>query len=325
MSVLTPPPGHTVVQGQGTFGNGIPNINDQESATVIVTGCAHGQASLQVIAPATSPTGQPHTITTSGPVGEELTTPGTYVLTIPRLAPFHFTGPAQITTTITCGSTVQRGSFSVYIDPSGFVVDTAGHPIHGATVALFRSDLPGGPYAAVPNGSAIMAPNNRNNPSLTDVAGVFGWDVLSGYYSLVASHPGCGAAAGSGVLPVPPPATGIKLTLNCPNSTLTHAKLKKQRKGKLKLRFSVNLPGNSTIKSVFVLKKKGRKQDVSYGADVVKSNSKSGRVTVTITPKGSAAKLLHKHKHKSLQVVVTLTWESTYGAVLTKTLNATVH
>jgi hypothetical protein len=84
-----------------------------------------------------------------------------------------------------------------------------------------RSDSPGGPYVAVPQGSAIMSPSQRANPQLTSASGEFHWDVVAGYYKLQASKSGCHAPGStattvtSASYEVPPPATGLKLVLNC--------------------------------------------------------------------------------------------------------------
>ena len=89
-------------------------------------------------------------------------------------------------------------------------------------MTLLRADDAGGPYAPVPDGSSIMAPNNRSNPSTSDSAGRFGWDVLAGYYKVTASKPGCvnpdnhsETSVSTGVLTVPPPVTDVSLKLDC--------------------------------------------------------------------------------------------------------------
>ncbi|MHB8577548.1 MAG: dockerin type I domain-containing protein [Dehalococcoidia bacterium] len=62
------------------------------------------------------------------------------------------------------------------------------------------------------------APRKQQNADTTDTQGRFGWDVLAGFYKVVATKTGCTATATSttGVLTIPPPVTGLVLTLNCP-------------------------------------------------------------------------------------------------------------
>ncbi len=106
-----------------------------------------------------------------------------------------------------------------YVDPSGTVLVTDGHtiaaPLSGATVTLEQGPTLAGPFSAVPNGSAIMSPANRVNPGTTDTQGQFGWDVLAGSYEVTATSPGC-TPAGTAALAIPPPVTGLSLTITCP-------------------------------------------------------------------------------------------------------------
>jgi hypothetical protein len=78
-----------------------------------------------------------------------------------------------------------------------------------------------------------MSPTNRRNPDHTNALGVFGWDVLPGFYRISASHPGCsgvpsGTASETAVYQVPPPVDGIVIHLNCPHlkRAKTHLRLK---------------------------------------------------------------------------------------------------
>ena len=64
------------------------------------------------------------------------------------------------------------------------------------------------------------------NPETTPADGQFHWDVISDYYKVVASAPGCHAPGQAGqptvstpVLPVPPPWTGLDLVLQCAHET----------------------------------------------------------------------------------------------------------
>ncbi|HYF65187.1 MAG TPA: cellulose binding domain-containing protein, partial [Herpetosiphonaceae bacterium] len=117
---------------------------------------------------------------------------------------------------------------NVYIDPSGLVRTPEGTGIPGVTMTLFRSDSPNGPFVQVPNGSAIMAPYNRNNPDKTGTMGNFGWDVIAGYYKVRAEKAGCVSAANPGqsfvethVMTIPPPVTDLDLRLSCPGGPLS--------------------------------------------------------------------------------------------------------
>ena len=112
--------------------------------------------------------------------------------------------------------------FHAYIDPSGTVINTRGSPIAGATVTMLRGPTALGPFAALDAKDPAIQPSI--NPEVTGSDGAFHWDVLSGYYQLTASAPGCTApedparsTATSPVLPVPPPQVGLLLTLACPN------------------------------------------------------------------------------------------------------------
>jgi hypothetical protein len=89
-------------------------------------------------------------------------------------------------------------------------------------VTLYRADLASGPFDIVPSGSGVMSPANRVNPMLTDSSGLFGWDVIAGYYKVRVEKSGCSAAndhtqpyAQTEVLTIPPPVTDLRLTLYC--------------------------------------------------------------------------------------------------------------
>lgn len=213
-----PPPGTTLLPVVSTSG-GLPVVYWTSSLTLQTNACAGGTAGYQI-----SINGS---VVRSGSMAEGPT--GTYTATVAPLSPNH--GSAQVVITVTCpdGSTVSR-SFDIYIDPSGVVTSTAGQPLAGATVTLLRSDSSSGPFSAVPNGDPIMSPGNRNNPDLTDSAGQFGWDVLTGYYKVTASKPGCTSPSDptqggveSPVFLVPPPALNLTLQLRCAGPPTTTA------------------------------------------------------------------------------------------------------
>jgi Bacterial Ig-like domain (group 3) len=105
-----------------------------------------------------------------------------------------------------------------YEDPSGAIYAQTPEgpvPLPGATVTLKQSYDEAGPFVKVPPGSTIMSPANRTNPDETSADGLFGWDVLAGYYTIEASKTGC-ASQTTSVLSIPPPVSDLELTLACP-------------------------------------------------------------------------------------------------------------
>jgi Cellulose binding domain len=142
-------------------------------------------------------------------------------------APYPAHGPATVNVTTTCvngGGGVQP-VINIYIDPAGSVKDTNGKALVGVPATLYRSDTANGTFTVVPDGSTIMSPNNRKNPSKTGQQGDFSWDVSAGFYKVRAQAPGCykpGTPSQnyveSAVYQVPPPALGINLVLECPAS-----------------------------------------------------------------------------------------------------------
>ncbi|HTW07033.1 MAG TPA: IPT/TIG domain-containing protein [Acidimicrobiales bacterium] len=110
--------------------------------------------------------------------------------------------------------------FAVLIDPSGTVTDTNGNPVRGATAVLVQSPTAQGPFSVVRPASPGIEPHR--NPEVTARNGQFHWDVISDYYKVVASAPGCHApgdpnqrSVSTPVLPVPPPQVGLYLVLQC--------------------------------------------------------------------------------------------------------------
>lgn len=146
---------------------------------------------------------------------------GVFTATLEPLYPLH--GNVDVQITLDCPDGTSGGySFSLYIDPSGWVLTTRGEPIVGARVTLYRSDYPLGPFEVVPDGSTIMAPTNRTNPDHTDASGHFGWDVMAGYYVVRAEMQGCVSPddptqpyVETPVLPVPPEWLDLRLYLDC--------------------------------------------------------------------------------------------------------------
>jgi alpha-tubulin suppressor-like RCC1 family protein len=192
-----------------------PMVNWQDSLTLRTAGCAGGVASYFILSLESGTFGQ--TLAAGGMTSDGL---GNYVATIPPLYPSH--GSANVNIFIDCpdGTADQNVTFDIYIDPSGTVVDQAGRPVEGATVTLLRSDAADGPFVPVPSGSDLMSPANRVTPMTTGPTGHFGWDVVAGYYRVTAAKDGCtalggGTTASTDVLAVPPPATDLRLVLQC--------------------------------------------------------------------------------------------------------------
>ena len=145
-----------------------------------------------------------------------------------QLDPAH--GKANLLFTFNCpglGSGTS-GNIPIYIDPSGVVVNQDGRPVAGATVTLYYSPIDDtGPYSQVANGSSTMSPGNRNNPVTTGPDGTFGWDVLPGYYKVIATRPGCTGPDldSSPALTIPPAVTNLTITLQCSDTRQPVAKI----------------------------------------------------------------------------------------------------
>jgi hypothetical protein len=123
-------------------------------------------------------------------------------------------GQGLLSYVVTCpGGVVQPVvEFTVYIDPSGVVVDQFGGPVVGATVTLLRRDEVLGVYEVVPSGSVVMDSANRVNPVVTTSNGRFHWDVVDGWYKVRAELPG-GQWAETAEMQVPPERTDLVIRL----------------------------------------------------------------------------------------------------------------
>ncbi len=193
--------------------NGVPSVYFFGPFQLEYRACENAKVSYKLL--------RGTTVVSSGPMDETDEDSTLFRATVP--APdSDAIGLAQIEITVAgCGGGAGV-SFDLYIDPSGNVLDLKGRPIYGATVRLYRSDLPAGPFDLVPNGSVIMSPNNRVNADRTDANGHFGWDVIPGYYTVQAEKEGCtvpGSAtsfAETRVLEIPPPVTDLDIRLDCP-------------------------------------------------------------------------------------------------------------
>lgn len=142
---------------------------------------------------------------------------GTFTAIIPATYPDY--GDAVVSTNVprTCDVGAGTISFNLYIDPSGVVTDQYGRTVSGASVTLRRADSQDGVYSDVPDGSPLLSPANRSNPDTTDGRGFFQWDVLTGWYRVVASTPDCPAVT-TDAMQVPPARLDLLVRLSCPSA-----------------------------------------------------------------------------------------------------------
>jgi hypothetical protein len=205
--------GTSIVPSKLGVGN-VPSVYNENSLFLWTRGCQNGNASYRVV----HSNGQ---TLVSGAMPEDEDGEGNYLA---RLPPLKVPGIARVEIRVQCPDGSEQSTvfgLNIYTDPSGKVSTLSGKPIHQARVTLYRADSPTGPFEEVPNGSAIMSPDNRMNWDLTDAEGRFRWDVIDGYYRVRAEHEGCLAASGvpyveSEVLTVPPAVTDLDLRLDCP-------------------------------------------------------------------------------------------------------------
>lgn len=203
--------GPTLGWGSGT------TIHWRATLNLSAGGCPGGVATWTI----TASQGTPNT--RSGPMAEGPA--GTYSASVPPVYPTH--GSGAVTIAIDCPDPTpdEEIEFDLYIDPSGTVLEAdSNEPIPGATTVLSRSELEVGPFVDVPDGDKIMSPSNRVNPFVVDDDGLFGWDVIEGYYLVTATAPDCHAVGDpntaeviTDVLPVYPEWLGLELFLDCNN------------------------------------------------------------------------------------------------------------
>jgi Nidogen-like len=206
------PPDGTTIESIDESTNGIPVVIVGTSPRLSTSGCPDGTATFDITVDGAS--------IASGTLTESPAGSGQYSGLTGAL---NSVGDAAVSITIDCPvDPDETVAFGIYIDPSGHVRDAAGAPVVDATVELFRSATPTGPFAPVPDGSAVMSPSNRTNPDLTDADGHFGWDVVAGYYKVRASKDGCvsdadrsQAFAETHVMTIPPPVTDLDIRLYC--------------------------------------------------------------------------------------------------------------
>jgi len=207
------PAGITVIPALPPIG-GVPSVYWNTPLLLTHKGCAGGTATYQMFLDGA--------VVRNGPMLE--TPAGTYSVTLAPLHPLH--GSVQLVVTLICpdGPQLPPINFNLWIDPSGFVVNTVGAPIAAVEVSLYRSDSPDGPFELVANGSGVMSPANRVNPMKTESTGRFGWDVIAGYYRVRAAKTGCTAPGSeqafneTEVLTIPPPVTDLRIELDCGES-----------------------------------------------------------------------------------------------------------
>ena len=231
------PAGSSVDSAFAISPGGIPAVRWTDPIALRTTACAGGSVQYAVAVR--------DVVLSSGPMarGAITGTPpnavASYTATAPPTNPVF--GIATITFTVAGCADNTPIVFNIYIDPSGTVITARDRlPIAGATVRLLRSDAAAGPFSYVPDGSAIMSPSNRRTPDITNADGVFGWDVLAGFYVVHASKAGCGPTTGNyprafpgtsagslpgsypgespattPVLQIPPPALNLEIRLDC--------------------------------------------------------------------------------------------------------------
>lgn len=205
LTAPTPPPPGTTITSNGTSAAGIPSVNYAQTLQLALTGCAGTANPTYTVTLADGRVVRDHLPLTESPAGH-------FTASIAPLTPN--TGDATITTNVpaTCGGAPI--AFNVYIDPSGVVTDQWGRPVAGATATLLRSDTENGTYAAVPDGSELMSPSNRHNPSTTDQNGYFQWDVQAGWYKVTTAKTGC-TTESTPAMEVPPARIDLLIRSTC--------------------------------------------------------------------------------------------------------------
>jgi hypothetical protein len=135
-----------------------------------------------------------------------------------------FTGAASLRLIVDCPNPTddEDVAFGLYVEQLAYVRDLAGTPLPGATIIFHRAEAEAGPFAPVADGSVIMQPLNRANPSAAASDGSFAWDPMTGFYFVRAELAGCTspddpetAHVDSAVFAVPPSPPEIDLRLVC--------------------------------------------------------------------------------------------------------------
>ncbi|MGZ6909561.1 MAG: Ig-like domain-containing protein [Acidimicrobiia bacterium] len=283
----------TVLPADTTFGSSvpgqIPSVSRVVNSAVTTTACAGGSGTFTVT--------QNSATLHAGALTESPSGSGDYVGSIPPSQ-----GVVTVTLTVTCPNATQEAtSFAAaYIDPSGTVRTPKGVPVVGATVTLLASDNVAGPFVPVTNGSAVMSPANRSNPSLTGTDGSFGWDVVPGYYKVRASRAGCHdpndasiTSVDSDVLTIPPAVTDLDLRLACPTISVGDVTIGEGDASTRTAAFTVSLDEPSAVPVSVTYTLKNGTADVS--SDLVAKNGiitfKPGTNGVTTVAKTVSVKV----------------------------------
>jgi hypothetical protein len=265
-----------VTFGSSTTGE-IPSVPRGVASAVTTEACPNGAGTYLV--------NQNGGVLHSGVLVESPSGSGSYVGSIPPSF-----GVVGIVLTVTCpDATEESASFAAaYIDPSGNVRTPRGAPVAGATVTLLHAEHPADPFVPVPDGSAVMSPANRDNPSITTTDGAFGWDVVPGYYKVRAEKDGCHAPLDptvtyveSAVLTIPPEVTDLDLRLACPRLSIGDVTISEGDGGTRRAQFVVTLDEPSLLPitvSYSLVSQSG-----TVGSDVVE---RAGIVTFKLNKKG---------------------------------------
>jgi IPT/TIG domain len=201
--------------------------------------------------------------------------------------------------------------FSIYIDPSGTVVDgnNGDAPLAGATVTLLASESLTGTFTPVEEGSPIMSPANRVNPDTSRENGAFGWDAVPGFYEIQATKAGCGTAT-SPAFQLPPPAYDLTLVLHCVQPPPPVVEKIKPKKGPVTGGTIVTIKGSSLEEATVV--DFGSTPAASFTVDsatlitAVSPPEEAGKVDVTVTTPGGTSALVHKDRFKYTPIVTSV-------------------
>lgn len=284
--------------------NVVPMVSWHDDLNLSYKGCPGGSAVYTMTVE-----GQ---VVRSGPLAESAN--GTYVGVAGAVAPA--TGEGEVTIKLNCpAGTVQGTNFDLYIDPEGTVVDQNGNLLTNARAVLMRSDDKDGPYAVVPDGSSIMSPGNRSNPSITGTDGRFQWDVVAGWYVVRAYADGCTNPTNAKVpfaetqpLEVPPPRFGLVIKMRCSNKAAKIKNLKITKPGTVAGRAVVGATLRATPPKVA-----GAKVTVSWQ----KVNAKGSAIPI-VGATGSTYKVKSSDKGWSIRAVFTVS----KNGFATKTVNS---
>ena len=303
-----PPPGTAVVGNRAVEVNGeeYPQIFWQTASPLSTQACKGGTVTAEVIAVNTQ-TGMPEA---TEPVDLLETSPnsGTFEGSLPPVFPLHGEGRVVISPTdCSLASEEEPVEFTIYIDPSGEVVDgnNGNAALAEATVTLERSTSEMGTFTMVPNGSPIMALSNRVNSDSSSPAGLFGWDVAEGaWYKVVAKKEGCGETASAAYF-IGAPVTELKLVLACtPVLEITTPSLEEGTRGKPYSQKLTAVNGLPPYKWKKVMLPKGLKINKETGElfGTPKESLAEGEYTVKVKVSDSGKKGTKQTKEKEFKL-----------------------